>query len=177
MTNTIYIAKSLDGYIAKKDNNLDWLNEFPNPERNDYGFDEFTKRIDAVIIGKNTFEVVLSFGQWMYNKAVFIISSQLKSVPKNLINKAEILNEKPQSVVNLLNSRGYKNLWIDGGKVIQAFLKARLIHEIIITTVPIILGEGIPLFTKGICEQKYDHHNTEIFSSGLVKSCYKITNT
>ena len=94
MSNIVYIATSIDGYIAKKDGGLDWLNEVPNPDKSDFGFSNFMDSIDAIIMGRNTFEIVLSFGEWPYNKPVFVLSNTLKTVPDNLKNKAEILNLK-----------------------------------------------------------------------------------
>lgn len=173
MSNIVYIATSIDGYIAKKDGGLDWLNEVPNPDKSDFGFSNFMDSIDAIIMGRNTFEIVLSFGEWPYNKPVFVLSNTLKTVPDNLKNKAEILTGTPEFIIREMNSRNYFNLYIDGGKTIQEFLKQDLIDELIITRIPIILGEGIPLFGISANEQKYEHIRTEIFNNSLVKSYYK----
>ena len=87
MRNVIYIATSLDGFIAAKDGSIDWLMEIPNPEGSDFGFAEFFENIDAVVLGRNTFESVLSFGQWPYTKPVFVLSNSLKTVPGHLAEK------------------------------------------------------------------------------------------
>lgn len=173
MTNIVYIATSIDGYIAKKDGGLDWLNDIPNPEGSDFGFNDFIESIDAIIMGRKTFEIVLTFGGWPYTKPVFVLSNTLQSVPDNLKDKAEILTGTPEAIINEMNSRNYLNLYIDGGKTIQDFLKHDLIDELIITRIPIILGEGIPLFDLLKDEQKYEHIKTDIFNNSLVKSHYK----
>lgn len=173
MSNNIYIATSIDGFIAKKDGGIDWLIELPNPTGSDYGFGAFMERIDAVVMGRNTFELVLTFNEWIYIKPVFVLSNSLQSLPKNLPGKAELINGNPASVVKQLNLRNYNNLYIDGGKTIQGFLKQDLIDEMIITRIPILLGEGIPLFGVLTREQKFEHIKTEVYDNILVKSYYK----
>ncbi|MFA7419124.1 MAG: dihydrofolate reductase family protein [Melioribacteraceae bacterium] len=173
MYNIVYIATSLDGFIAKKDGGIDWLFEIPNPDGSDFGFSEFMKNVDAVVMGRNTFELVMTFDEWLYTKPVFVLSETLKSLPRSLADKAEILNGNPESIVKELNSRGYKNLYIDGGITIQKFLKQELIDEVIITKIPILLGEGIPLFAGLTREQKFEHVKTEVYNNALVKSHYK----
>lgn len=173
MPNFVYIATSLDGFIAKKDGGIDWLLETPNPEGSDFGFSEFMKSVDAIVMGRNTFELVLTFGEWHYTKPVFVLSNTLQSVPKNVTDKAEILSGNPESIIKELNSRGYKNLYIDGGITIQKFLDQELIDELIITRIPILLGDGIPLFAGLTKEQKFEHLNTEVYNNSLVKSHYK----
>ncbi|PKL84236.1 MAG: diacylglycerol kinase [Ignavibacteriae bacterium HGW-Ignavibacteriae-3] len=173
MPNIVYIATSIDGFIAKKDGGIDWLFEVPNPDGSDFGFSGFINNIDAIVMGRNTFELALRFGDWPYNKPVFVLSKTVKSVPNNLEDKVEILNQNPHAIVKELNSRKYFNLYIDGGKTIQEFLKHELIDEIIITRIPILLGEGIPLFDVLNKEQKYEHIKTDIFNNALVKSHYR----
>ena len=148
MSNIVYIATSIDGFIAKKDGSVDWLMEVPNPDGGDFGFSKFMENIDALVMGRNTFEMVLSFGECPYNKKVFVPSNTLKSVPENIKEKAEIISGSPQEIVRNLNSRNYKNLYIDGGKTVQEFLNSDLIDELIVTRIPILLGEGIPLFAN-----------------------------
>lgn len=173
MANFVYIATSLDGFIAKKNGSIDWLNEIPNPDESDYGYSDFMNNIDAIVMGRNTFELVLTFNQWPYKKPVFVLSRTLQKVSADLVGKAEIINSNPDTVVNLLNSRNYKNLYIDGGITIQKFLRNELIDEIIITRIPILLGRGIPLFAELVKEQRYEHTKTEIYNNAIVKSHYK----
>ncbi len=172
MKNYIYIATSLDGFIATSDGGVDWLDKIPNPEKSDYGYGEFISGIDAIVMGRNTFEKVLTFGSWPYDKPVFVLSNTLTELPKAMVGKAEIVNGNLHELIKILNGRGYKNLYIDGGRVIQSFLKEDLIDEMIITRVPILLGDGIPLFGKLAQSIKFSHKKTEIYGNSLVKSCY-----
>ncbi len=172
MKASVYIATSLDGYIAESDGGLDWLNDIPNPEQSDYGFADFINSIDAIVMGRNTFEAVLGFGSWPYSKTVFVLSNSLNSVPDNLTGKAEIISGDLRTVVDQLHERGYQNLYVDGGKVIQSFLEADLIDEMIIATVPILLGDGIPLFGKLTKSLKFSLKKTEKLNDMLVKNYY-----
>lgn len=172
MTNYVYIATSLDGYIADPNGNLNWLNNIPNPNKSDYGYLDFIKNIDAIIMGKNTFQKVLSFGKWPYHKPVFILSNSLKEIPEDLIEKVEIIYGDIKKLIQQLKEQGFKNMYIDGGQTVHSFLKKDLIDEIIITTVPVLLGDGIPLFHKLNQQLKFNHKNTKIYNNNLVKSHY-----
>jgi dihydrofolate reductase len=172
MTNYVYIATSLDGYIATSEGNLDWLDEIPNPEKSDYGFAEFMRGIDVLVLGRKTFEKVQSFDPWPYDKPVFVLSRGKPKVPVGLQDKIEIINGSPSEVVDRLNALGHQNLYIDGGKTIQEFLEEDLIDEMIITRVPVLLGNGIPLFSKLTQRSYFSHKKTEILNDMLVKSHY-----
>ncbi len=172
MANYVFIATSLDGYIATSDGGIDWLSEIPNPEQSDYGYAEFTSKIDAIVMGRITFEKVLTFGAWPYDKPVFVLSNSIHKVPEDLTDKVEIINGEMGSLLDRLEKRGYLNLYIDGGIVIQSFLQDDLIDEMIITYVPILLGAGIPLFGKLTKSLKFTHKKTEVFTGGLVQSYY-----
>ena len=172
MTNYVYIATSLDGFIATSDGSIDWLDEIPNPSHSDYGYAEFMKGIDAIVMGRNTFEKVLSFGDWVYDKPVFILSNTLTELPQDILDKATIVRVEINKLIEQLNFQGYKNLYIDGGQIVQIFLKEDLIDEMIITTIPIILGDGFPLFGKLNKKLNFKHHKTEIYHQNLVKSHY-----
>ena len=175
MKNYVYIATSLDGYIATEDGSVDWLSEIPNPNDSDYGFNDFIQGVDAIVMGRKTFEKVLSFGQWPYTKKVFVLSSKLKEVPKEVTDKAEIIAGDIKDITADLNKKGFMNLYIDGGKTVQSFLREGLIDEMIITRIPILLGSGIPLFGKLDKAIRFDEVETEILDELLVKSHYKIT--
>ena len=172
MTNYVYIATSLDGFIATSDGNLDWLYEIPNPDGSDYGYGEFMSNIDAIVMGRNTFEQVLTFGEWPYDKPVFVLSNSLTELPKDVLNQAEIVSGELKTIVNQLKLRGYNNLYIDGGATIQSFLKEDLIDEMIITRFPILLGNGFPLFSRLDARLNLTHRKTEIYNNTLVKSYY-----
>ena len=172
-TNIVFIAQSLDGYIADKKGGLDWLQLVPNPEQNSMGFNETMSEIDALVMGKNTFETIQSFeGPWPYQKPVFILSNSLKATPSNLKNKIQILNGGLSEILSQIHTLGYFKLYIDGANTIQQFLSEELIDEIRITTIPILLGEGTSLFGKLDLAQKWKHIKTEVFLDEVVQSWY-----
>jgi len=172
MANTAYIATSLDGYIARKDGGIDWLTEIPNPEQSDYGFSAFMERMDGIVMGRNTFELVQTFDPWPYDKPVFVLSRTLQEIPQKLQGKAELVNGPPEKVLDSLRSRGMKHLYIDGGKTIQSFLQLDLIDALIITRIPILLGSGIPLFAEMDREIRFELVRTEMLNKDLVKNTY-----
>ncbi|KFA97485.1 dihydrofolate reductase family protein [Vibrio sp. ER1A] len=173
MANIVYIGTSLDGYIADKNNGLDWLHDVPNPEGSDFGFAEFMDRVDGLVMGRNTLEIVLSFGiEWPYSKPVFVLSNTLTKVPEGYEDKVFLVKGKLSDIVSDLNSKGYKNLYIDGGKTIQSFLAEDLIDEMIITTIPVLLGGGIPLFGELDKPLKFQHVSAERYADYIVKNRY-----
>lgn len=170
--NYVYIAASIDGYIATVDGGIDWLHELPNPENDDYGYAAFMENIDALVMGRNSFEKVLTFGAWPYEKKVFVLSSSLTEVPSELDGKVEFLSGTLDEVVGHIHSCGFKNLYIDGGKVIQSFLTEDRIDALIITRIPILLGAGIPLFGEFMEPLKFVHKDTKVYGDALVMSHY-----
>lgn len=168
----VFIATSLDGFIATSDGGVEWLDEIPNPEHSDFGYVSFMSGIDALVMGRNTFKKVMTFGSWPYDKPVFILSSSLSKVPGELAGKAEIVHDTPRSLVAQLAERGFRNLYVDGGKVIQSFLEDDLVDEMAITRVPVLLGDGIPLFGKLTKSLQFNHVRTEIYCDSLVQSTY-----
>ena len=172
MTNYVFVGVSLDGFIAGKDGDLGWLNEIPNPSKSDYGYSEFIENIDALVMGRNTFEKVLSFGGGAWDKPVFVLSNTLDKVPAELEGKVEFVKGDLKTLVAMLKKRGYENLYIDGGKVIQSFLKEDLVDEMILTRIPILLGEGIPLFGKLESHMKFKLVKTVTYNDKLVSSHY-----
>ena len=174
MANFVYIATSVDGFIADRNGDISWLDELPVPEGEDMGYEGFMARIDALLMGRKTYEKVLSFGiEWPYAKKVFVLSSTLTQVDAGLEGRVEIIQGQPEDVTSRLARQGYKNLYIDGGKVIQGFLAANLIDEMIITRVPIVLGSGIPLFDgSSEVSLRLEHRSTEVYGNEYVKSHY-----
>ncbi|MDQ8200513.1 dihydrofolate reductase family protein [Pelagicoccus enzymogenes] len=172
MANLVYIATSLDGYIATKEGGIEWLTNIPNPSGSDFGYADFIARVDAILMGRNTFEKVLSFGGWHYEKPVFVLSKSLTELPQRLEGKAELISGSPDKIQATLSRRGLENIYIDGGMVVQSFLQADLIDELIITTIPKLLGDGIPLFGKLERMKAFTHLSTEVINDCLVKSRY-----
>jgi len=173
MSNIVYIATSLDGYIADKDGGLDWLQSIPNPDNIDLGWADFIDRIDAVVMGRNTFDKVRSFDcDWPYSKPVFVLSNSMKSIPEGYEGKAEPIKGSLSAVIETIHQKGYKQLYIDGGVTVQGFLKEDLIDEIIITIIPTLLGGGIPLFGELSEQMEFEHVKTEVFLNAMVQNHY-----
>ena len=172
MTLYAYIGHSIDGYIADKNGAVDWLNEIPNPDNDDFGFAEFMSKVDAIVMGRNTFEMVQSFGVWPYTKPVYVISSTLKTLTEEYSGKAEILNLKPAQIIEYLSEKGLTDLYIDGGALIQSFLSEDLMDELIITAIPILLGGGVPLFGDLPQPMKFTLKKSEVLLNSLVKNHY-----
>jgi dihydrofolate reductase len=168
--NYVYIAQSLDGFIATDDGGIEWLEAIPNPEGSDFGFSEFISKVDALLMGRNTFEKVLSFGAWPYAIPVYVLSNTLAAVPDEVTGKAFLINGSLEEVLFRLSKKGIQDLYIDGGKVITSFLKEDLIDEMIITTVPVLLGRGLPLFGDTGEMKAFSHSGTEVLNDYLVKS-------
>lgn len=172
--NIVFIAKSLDGYISDKNNNLDWLNDIPNPNQIDMGFNKLIDEIDAIILGKTTFQTILGFNiPWPYLKPVFVLSNTLTEVPSELKQKVTILKGNLTDILKVIHNQGFLKLYIDGGNTIQNFLKEDLIDELIITTIPILLGGGTPLFGKLDNPLKFDLIESNVFLNQIVQSKYK----
>ena len=171
---SVYIATSLDGFIAKKDGDINWLH---NPsfiiEGEDFGYSEFMNSVDALIMGRNSFEKVLTFGDWPYQKPVIVLSSKLLTIPDELADKVYHMKGSPSEVLDQAEAMGYKNFYIDGGKTIQQFLNAGLIEKLIITKIPVILGSGIPLFGKLEKDLELKLLNSTEFTNGFVQLTYK----
>ncbi|HKO76658.1 MAG TPA: dihydrofolate reductase family protein [Flavobacterium sp.] len=172
MRTTAYIGTSLDGFIARKDGEIDWLIQFDNQEINQ-SYTEFISEIDAIVIGRGTFEKVVTFPTWFYQQKVFVLSTQIKQIPDNLKEKVAILSMEPKDLLNYLSNEGYSNIYVDGGKVIQSFLKENLLDELIITRVPVLIGNGIPLFGQLDKDLPFKHILTKVYLNGLVKSHYE----
>jgi len=172
--NTVFIAQSLDGYIADKNGGLEWLETIPNPERKDMGYLPFMERIDAIVMGRSTYEVVRNFGiPWPYTKPVFVLSHTIGSLPAELKGKVELLKGEVTEVLQSIRSKGYARLYIDGGVTIHNFLKEDLIDELIISRIPILLGGGIPLFKDFPNELVFKHIKSELFLNEIVQDHYE----
>ena len=174
MANFVYIGTSLDGYIADSNGGLEWLDSTPNPDNLDFGFAEFMGRVDALVMGRNTFDTVCGFGgDWPYEKPVFVLSRSLESIPEKYRGKAEIVRGDLADIERNLHEKGFKNLYIDGGKTIQSFLKEDRIEEMIITTIPILLGGGASLFGDLPKPLAFEFVNSEVLLNALVKTTYR----
>ncbi len=173
---SVFIATSLDGYIARENGELDWLSGFENDDpTEDYGYQQFMDSIDLLIMGRHTFEKVLTFSQWPYpDKRVWVASSNFPEISEDLKDRVQVVNQEPRKLLEIAEEQGNKHVYIDGGRTIQDFLKTGLIHELIITRLPVLIGSGIPLFGKLNEDVKFDHIETKTFSNGLVQSRYRL---
>lgn len=171
--NYVYAGASLDGYIAGPNGEIDWLSEWDNPDDGDYGFAEFMAGVDALLMGRKTFDLVVGAGEWYYTKPVFVLSNTMGEAPESHADRAEVCQGPLPEVAASLARRGYENLYIDGGNVVQQALRADLVDELTVTQLPIVLGKGIPLFGDLESPIRFDHVNTVVFKSGLVKSRYR----
>jgi len=176
MNNIVYIACSLDGFIARSDGSLDWLMNIPNSDNSDYGFSDFLKSIDAIIMGRKTFETVKKFESWPYSQPVFVLSNSMRTMESKYEDKASIVNGSISDIVDKLRQSNLNNLYIDGGQTIQSFLRRDMIDEMIITTVPIILGNGIALFGNIGRELNFEIINCEQINNTLIQARYKRRN-
>lgn len=168
--NKVFIATSLDGYIADRNGAIDWLLSLPNPNNDDMGYKEFTSHIDALVMGRNTFEVVCGFDEWYYQKHVFVLSSSMTEIPEKFTDKASLVKGDLRDVLDVIHGKGYHNLYIDGGKTIQGFLKEDRIDEMIITVIPYLLGGGIPLFGDLPEMLEFECIDTKIFLNSIVQN-------
>lgn len=169
--NRVFIATSIDGYIADKDGGLDWLNAIPNPEGIDMGYGEFTSQIDALVMGRTTFETVCSFGiDWPYQIPVFVLSTTLSELPAEYEGKVELVKGRLSEVLATIHKKGFTQLYIDGGKVIQSFLKEDLIDDMIITTIPTLLGGGTSLFGELADSLDFECVESKVFLEAVVQN-------
>ena len=172
--NSVFIAKSLDGFIADKNGGIDWLHTIPNPKGITMGYMEFTNRIDALLMGRKTFETVLGFDvDWPYNKPVFVLSNQLEEIPKSHKGKAFLVKGSLTEVLSQIHQKGYHRLYIDGGTLIRSFLKEDLIDEMILTTIPILIGGGVALFADLPKQLKFDLIATKTYLNQITQNHYK----
>ena len=168
----IFIGTSLDGFIARRDGSFAWLTQFANYEAiNEYK--EFIKGIDAILLGRNTYETVLGFTEWPYQHKVFVLSNSIKEVPENLRKKVTVLSMKPGEILHYLSNKGFSNIYIDSGKLIQSFLKENLVDEMTISKAPVLIGSGIPLFGDLDIDIHFKHIKTQVHANGLVRSYYE----
>ena len=167
----MFVGISVDGFIARSDGSFDFLDAGGNEP---LGFEEFWASVDALVMGRKTYETALSFGTWPYGrKPVFVLSTQpLASAPRGAV--VEHVSGDPRAIVAQLEARGIQHAYVDGGLTIQRFLEAGLIDRLTITRVPVLIGTGIPLFGPLSRDLKLEHIATRQFAGGLVQSEYTV---
>ena len=172
MTVSVFIGTSVDGFIARPNGDLDFL---PEGGGEPHGYNEFIASVDAVVLGRKSFEKVLTFKPWPYgDKRVVVLSSRPVDLSAAVGGVVEQMSGTPTEIVSQLAARGFHNLYVDGGVTIQRFLRAGLVQRLIITRVPVLIGDGIPLFSTLPRDIRLRHVATRHFPSGLVQSEYHV---
>jgi dihydrofolate reductase len=173
----IFVGVSLDGFIARPNGDLDWLMGEGGGDSAEYGYNEFIADIDAIVMGRRTFEKVLTFDKWYYgDKRVVVLSHQSLdlSVAQARGAVVEQMSGAPSEIVSKLTASGANRLYVDGGITIQLFLRAGLIHRLILSRLPVLIGEGIPLFGSVPHDIRLNHIATRIYPGGMVQSEYHV---
>lgn len=171
----VNIATSFDGKIARENGGLNWLPgaEPGSPDlgfEEDFGMGEFFGSVDTLIMGRNTYEKVLSFGMWPYgNMKVIVMSQTLSQIDSSLEGDIQLSRENPQELIENLQTQGRRKVWIDGGSVIRSFLESSLIQKVILTQFPIILGSGVSLFDGLTKDISLKHVETKVYPQGITK--------
>lgn len=169
---SVFVGTSLDGFIARPNGDFDFL---PEGGGEPHGYTEFMASVDALVIGRKTFEVVLALPEWPYgDKRVVVLSSRALDFSKLPAGMIEQMSGSPAEIVTRLAASGVKHIYVDGGITIQNFLRAGLVQRLTITRVPVLIGEGIPLFGSLPHDVRLRHVATQHYPSGLVKGEYEV---
>jgi dihydrofolate reductase len=163
----VFIAVSLDGFIARADGGLDWLDPFHGE---DHGYGPFFAGVDALVIGRGTYDTVLGFPEWPYGGKRLIVCTAHPASPRH---GEELWSGPPRALAERLDREGVRRVYLDGGALIRSFLREGLVDEISINVVPVILGGGIPLFASGLPEIPLRFVESKSYPSGLVQIRYQ----
>lgn len=174
---SIFIAASLDGFIARPDGDVAWLDDYEPPgENDDAGYDELFSSVDALVLGRGTFEKVLTF-EWPYGaKPIIVLSSTLSHIPEKLKDSVRIASSTPSEVLEKMAAEGYQHIYLDGGQVIQSFLREGLVDDLTLTIIPVLLGEGIPLFGRLEKDIQLKLLESRSWENGFVQTKYQVLN-
>jgi dihydrofolate reductase len=166
---SVFIATSLDGYIARRDHSLDWLTAYDNGGVG-YGYAEFMATVDTLVIGRGTYDVVLGFGSWPYEgKRVVVLTNR----PAEAKQGAELCAATPAELAERLAREGTKHAYIDGGNVIRQFLVAGLVDAFTLNMIPVVLGDGIPLFAPmGALDLHFELLGAQAYKTGVTQLRY-----
>ena len=174
---SVFIATSLDGFIARDNGSIDWLEKANAtvPKGEDCGYGEFFSTVDALVMGRNTFEQALSFPQWPYGvKPIYVLSHTMRVLPASAPASVHLVTEQPPALLRALAEQGIHHVYVDGGQTIQTFLVAGLINELTVTTVPLLLGSGKPLFGNLPRDISLQLLSSKSYPFGFVQSKYRI---
>jgi dihydrofolate reductase len=169
---SVFIGTSVDGFIARRNGDLDFL---PPGGGEEHGYEAFMASVDALVIGRGTFETVLAFDEWPYGeKRVVVLSSRPLDFSGVRGGRVEQMGGDPREIAARLDAEGVRHAYVDGGVTIQRFLRAGLIQRLIVTRVPVLIGDGIPLFGVLDADVRLRHVATRAYASGLVQSEYAV---
>lgn len=172
----LYIASSLDGYIARPDGSIDWLTSLPNPSSEDYGYTELLARISTIVMGRKTYDDIIGFDmEWPYSGlTTFVVSSDKSWMPRS--PESYLLQGEVKQALQKLKSDAEKDVWLVGGAtLITAALRHKLLDTMIIAVIPTIIGAGIPLFSGDTGESKWALTEVKSFDTGVVNLTYQKT--
>lgn len=171
----VFIAVSLDGYIARNDGDIDWLLQRDDPAE-DHGYAAFIADKDAIVMGRGSYEKASTLDPWPYDRPVVVLSRQLVDapVPEALKGKVRFSSRSPKEVMQELAQQGVHRVYVDGGQVVQSFLRDGLIADMVITTIPVLIGSGRPLFGALSHDIDLQLVSSCSFPSGLVQSTYRL---
>ncbi len=168
---SVFVGTSLDGFIARRNGDFDFL---PADGGEPHGYDEFIASVDTILIGRNTFDVVLKLPSWPYGDKRVVVLSHRPLDFSRITGSVEQMSGEPAQIVHELAATGAKHVYVDGGLTVQGFLRADHIHHLTVTRVPVLIGEGIPLFGSVPQDIKLRHVGTRQYKSGLVTSEYEV---
>lgn len=174
---SVFIASSLDGFIARQDGAIDWLeraNGAVTPGE-DCGYAAFMRSVDLLVMGRNTFDKVMEFPQWPYaDKPVWVVTRSPLAAGQALPDKVRLTAASPAALVEAAQQAGYGRLYLDGGRLIQSFLQAGLVTDITLTTIPLLLGQGRPLLGSLPEDQPLTLVSSHAYPFGFVQSHYRV---
>ncbi|WP_456282049.1 dihydrofolate reductase family protein [Cupriavidus sp. JZ107] len=175
ITAHVFIATSLDGFIARRDGDIDWLLQRDDP-REDHGYTDFIADKDWIVMGRGSYEKVQTFDPWPYDRPVLVLSKQLAGtpVPEALKGKVRFADQTPKEAMAALARENVRRVYVDGGQLVQSFLREGLIADMVITTVPVLIGAGRPLFGELPHDIDLALVSSRSFPSGLVQSTYRV---
>jgi len=173
---SVFIATSLDGFIARVNDKLDWLDEAGDKNsKEDYGYQKFIGGVDCMVMGRRTFEKVASFPEWPYQgRRVIVLSKSMKSLPEVFEDKVTLYSNHVEMLTVELQNSGVRQVYVDGGITIQSFIKAGLLNELTVTQIPVLLGKGIPLFGEVAKDVKLTLLESRSYPTGFVQSKYRV---
>ena len=174
---SVFIATSLDGFIARRDGSIDWLLAGESSGE-DFGYQAFADSIDGIVMGRHTYELALTFDPWPYaGKRLVVLSTGAPRIPEALADSVTLMQGAPEQVIERLSRDGARHLYIDGGVTIQRFLAAKCVDELTITRIPVLIGSGLPLFADLPGDVRLEHLATRAYANGYVQSRYRVIQT